>query len=83
MPLIQTEQNHPKTLARARVQIRLISTTLTVENMSYQWVWASGFLAALAFEKLIDEDTKRLLDEEADRARDEWRSPADRMRDDV
>lgn len=72
--------NHPQTLRRARVQIHAITTALSTEAVTYHWTWASGYLAALAFEKLVDEDTKRMLDDEADRARDEWRSPAEVMR---
>ncbi|MBM5458704.1 hypothetical protein H8F21_14140 [Pseudomonas sp. P66] len=83
MTLIQIEQNHPKTLERARVQIHAISTALAAVDMNHHWVWASGYVAALAFERLIDEDTKRLLEDEADQARDAWRSPTARMRDDV
>lgn len=77
MPCNLPAQNLPKTLRRARVQIHGITTALSTEAVTYHWTWTSGYLPELAFERLIDEDTKRMLDDEADRARDDWRSPAE------
>lgn len=67
------EQNSPDTLERARFQIRSIARAETAHAVSFQWTWCAGYFMALAMEKLIDEDTKRELDAEADRVRDEWK----------
>ena len=79
MPMIQIEQNNPETLARARYQIRSIARAQDTQTVHFMWTWAAGFFMALALEDLIDVDTKRLLDDEADRARDEWKSPAEQQ----
>jgi hypothetical protein len=75
MPLIQIEQNNPKTLERARFQIRSIVRATDKQTMNFMWTWAAGFFMALELEDLIDADTKRLLDAEADQARDAWVTP--------
>lgn len=70
-----TEPNSPQTLERARFQIRSIARAKTAQEVSFQWTWTAGYCMALAMENLIDEDTKRVLDAEADGARDAWVAP--------
>ncbi|QLG96775.1 hypothetical protein HZF02_33290 (plasmid) [Pseudomonas yamanorum] len=71
MPMIQIEQNRPATLESARFQIRSIASAKDMQEVYFKWTWTAGFIMALVTEKLIDEDTWRELDAEADQARDE------------
>ncbi|EOG4615068.1 hypothetical protein ACLD9I_004715 [Pseudomonas aeruginosa] len=75
--MIQVEQNNSITLERARLQVRKIANAKDLRAVAFQWTWAAGYFMALVSEKLIDEDTKRELDAEADRARDEWKAPTE------
>lgn len=73
MPMIEHEQNNLDTLERARREIAKIATAKDANQVLFWWSWSTGYVVALAQEKLIDEDTKRELDAEADRARDQWK----------
>ncbi|MBT2375504.1 hypothetical protein [Pseudomonas fluorescens] len=77
MPIIQIEQNNPQTLERARFQIRSIACAEDKQAVFFQWTLTAGFIMALVLEKLIDEDTQRELDAEADQARDEAQARLD------
>jgi hypothetical protein len=69
------EQNAADTLERARFQIRGIASAKTLDGMMFHWTWTAGYLVALFMEKLVDADTKLMLDIESDRARDTWVAP--------
>lgn len=74
MAMIQTLQNDPITLERARLQVHNITSAKERSHMQFQWTYAAGYFMALAAHELIDEATKCALDTEADQARDAWQA---------
>lgn len=64
-----SQQNHPDTLERARARIRKITTAGDAHEVNFWFTQAVGYMEALEAEKLIDEETSRLLGAELDQAR--------------
>lgn len=64
--------NEPATLERVRSKMQLISFADSRQTMMISWAWCGGYIAALAAERLIDLDTRWLLESEVDQARDDW-----------
>lgn len=67
--------NDPQTLTRARLQMRRIAHAENERALLFQWAWCSGWLDALAAERLIDDATFDQLNAEVDRAKAEWSAP--------
>lgn len=64
--------NDPKTLERAQGQIQTISASLNLETAQHWLAFANGYVLALWQEGLIDEDTRRALQREANDACRAW-----------
>lgn len=64
-----SNQNLPETLERARARIRTITTAADAHDVTFLFTQAIGYLEALEAEKLVDEETSRLLGAELDQAR--------------
>lgn len=72
------EHNAPTTLSRVQQQIDAISNAETEGLSRICKHMCAGYLLALLFEGLIDNDEHTELDAAAERARAQWLPPAER-----
>lgn len=72
--------NEAVTLERARLQLSLIDSATSYRTMMIGWARCGGYIRALADDNLIDRNTRWLLENEADQARDAW-SERDKCKD--
>lgn len=72
------EHNTPTTLSRVQRQIAMIQNAQTEDLARISRHICAGYLLALLFEGLIDNDEHTELEAAADRAKAQWVPPAER-----